>query len=146
MLVDTGSVGTFLNWNGISDLGISRNDDQFLQRITNPVGFLGSDNIVMKVTHQGDINSTLNFATQRRQPQQSQSQERPSTSSIPSNLLPGMSLAGDKHLRMEIGNLAILEILKQYKVGAILGFDAFLRATCVRFVFEKSKEEILIYQ
>jgi len=133
MLVDTGAACTFLNWDGVSDLGISRNDNKFLQRLSNPMGAMGSDNIAMQLTHRLGVSSTLNLGIQQ--------QQRPIGSS-----LPGLSLAGNKRLQMDIGDIAILESMKNQRVGGILGIDAFMRATCIRFILEGPNKEILIYQ
>lgn len=128
LLVDSGAASTFLGWNGVSDLGISRNDNSFLQRLSSPMGAMGSDNIAMALTHRLGVSSVLNLG----QPG--------------SNSLPGLSLADGKRLQIDIGDIAILESMKAQRVGGILGIDALMRAARVRLVLDGPCREILMYQ
>jgi predicted aspartyl protease len=128
LLVDSGAASTFLSWQGVSQLGLSRNDSSFLQRLSNPMGAMGSDNVAMQLTHRLGVSSTMKLGN-------------PKTSN-----LPGLSLSGAKRLEIDIGDIAILESMKSQPVGGILGIDALMRATCVRLVFVGSNREILMYQ
>jgi predicted aspartyl protease len=128
MLVDSGAASTFLSWGGVSSLGLSRSDNSFVQRLSSPMGAMGSDNIAMQLTHSIGVSSTINLGEPRN------------------TNLRGLSLAGTKRLRIDIGDIAILESMKSQKVGGILGIDALMRASCVRLVLEEANREILLYQ
>jgi len=127
MLVDSGAASTFLNWKGVSDLGLSTSDNSFLQRLSNPMGAMGSDNIAMQLTHRIGVSSSLNLGPN-------------------GGTYPGLSLKEAKRLKIDIGNIAILETIKGHNVGGILGIDALMRATCVRLIFDGASKEILMYQ
>ena len=86
---------------------------------------MGSDNVAMQLTHRINVSSTLKLGNL-------------------SSDLPGLSLQ-DKRLSVDIGNIAILDQLAGENVGGILGIDAFMRSTCVRFIFKAGQNEILIY-
>lgn len=131
MLVDSGAANTFLNWKGVDNLGLSRGDDSFLQRLSNPMGAMGSDNIAMQLTHRLGVSSTLNLGRGK--------------SSI-GDSLPGLSLKETKRLKIDIGDIAILDNMKGQNVGGIMGIDALMRATCVRTIFDGPKKEIFMYQ
>lgn len=138
MLVDSGAASTFLNWKGVEDLGISRTDDSssFLQRLSNPMGAMGSDNIAMQLTHRLGVSSTLSLLGTSSAGQ----------SSNTSSSLPGLSLKETKRLKIDIGDIAILDNMRAQNVGGILGIDALMRSTCVRTIFNGPKKEILMYQ
>jgi predicted aspartyl protease len=131
MLVDSGAANTFMNWKGVEDLGLSRTDDSFLQRLTNPMGAMGSDNIAMQLTHRLGVSSTLKLGDGK--------------SSMESNLS-GLSLKETKRLKIDIGDIAILDNMRGQNVGGILGIDALMRSTCVRIIFNGPKKEIMMYQ
>jgi predicted aspartyl protease len=132
MLVDSGAANTFLNWKGVEDLGLSRTDDSFLQRLSKPMGAMGSDNIAMQLTHRLGVSSTLKLGNGK--------------SSIDNSSLPGLSLKETKRLKIDIGDIAILDNMRGQNVGGILGIDALMRSTCVRTIFDGPKKEILMYQ
>ena len=123
MLVDTGAANTFLNWYGVENgLKIDRNDNSFLQRISN-WGAMGSDNVSMQLTHRINVSSTLNLGDKQ---------------------LPGISLKDSKRLSIDIGEIAILDSLRRQNVGGILGIDVFMRCSGVRLFFQGQKKEILL--
>jgi len=124
MLIDSGASNTFLNWNGIDKLGISRDNDSFLKRLSNPMGAMGSDNNVARLTHRIHVSSTLQIGSNAQ----------------------GLSLKNKKRLSIDIGNIAILDSLEPYGVCGILGIDALMRCSCVRLVLETGKRELLIFE
>ena len=129
MLVDSGAANTFMNWKGVADLGLSKNDNSFLQRIPNPTGAMGSDNIVMRLTHRIGVSSTVNLGNPSKAKE-----------------LAGLSLADSKRVTIDIGDIPILESMRGQNVGGIMGIDLLMRATCVRLVLDGPTKEILLYQ
>jgi len=115
MLVDTGASDSFMNWKGVEEgLGIGR-DSKFLASLPSPMGAVGSDAIAMELTHRINISSNLNFGQR---------------------LKPGLSLADQRRLSVDIGNIAILDSLRDDGVGGILGIDAFMKCDSVRMTFQ----------
>jgi hypothetical protein len=129
MLVDSGAASTFMNWKGVADLGLSKSDNSFLQRLSNPTGAMGSDNIVMQLTHRIGVSSTVNLGNPSK-----------------AKDLPGLSLANSKRVTIDIGEIAILDTMRGQNVGGIMGIDILMRATCVRLVLDGPTKEILLYQ
>ncbi len=129
MLVDSGAAMTFLNWKGVGDIDLSRNDSSFLQRLPRSMAAMGSDNIAMELTHRIGVSSTLNLGN-----------------SLTAKNLPGVSLEGSKRLSIDIGEIAILDSMRGQNVGGIMGIDALMRATYVRLILDGPKKEILMYQ
>lgn len=121
MLVDSGASCTFLNWKGVSDLGIDRNDNSFLERLSSPMGAMGSDNVAMQLTHRINVSSALRLGRGE---------------------LPGLSLKDSKRLSIDIGEIAILEQMRSQGVGGILGIDALMRCKGVRMSFQGPRKEI----
>ena len=118
MLVDTGASDSFLNWKGVSDLGLSR-DSKALSRLPSPMGAVGSDAVAMELTHRIGLSSTLNLGSGGKQ---------------------GLPLKEARRLTIDIGNIAILETLKNDNVGGILGIDAFMRCDAARLAFQSDKQ------
>lgn len=129
MLVDSGAAMTFLNWKGVGDLGLSQSDSSFVQRLPNAMGAMGSDNIAMQLTHRIGVSSTMNLGN-----------------AMMAKNLSGVSLAESKRLTVDIGEIAILDTMRNQNVGGIMGINALMRATCVRLIFDGPKKEILMYQ
>jgi hypothetical protein len=126
----TGASSTFLNWKGVADLGLRR-DDKLLQQQSMAFGAVGSDNVAMELTHRVTVGSTLKIG------------------SGGSKREPGVSLADDaRNLRIEIGDIAILEQLQDDGVGGILGIDALMRCSKVLFRFggRLSENELMLYE
>mmetsp|Transcript_15412 Transcript_15412/g.37959 ORF Transcript_15412/g.37959 Transcript_15412/m.37959 type:complete len:423 (+) Transcript_15412:154-1422(+) len=124
MLIDSGASFSALNWNGIDKLGISRDDESFLKRLSTPMGAMGSDSNVAQLTHRIHVSSVLHVGTKTR----------------------GLSLKNDKRLPVDIGNIAILDALASYNVVGILGIDALMRCSCVRLQLETEKMELLLFE
>jgi predicted aspartyl protease len=130
MLVDSGAANTFLNWNGVNALGISKTEDTNsspLQRLSSPMGAMGSDNVAMQLTHRIHVSSTLGLGR------------------AAGGSLPGLSLKDSKRLAIDIGDIAILESMRSQNVFGILGIDALMRCSSVRMVFNGPKKEIFLY-
>ena len=121
MLVDSGASCTFLNWKGVSDLGIDRNNNSFLERLSSPMGAMGSDNVAMQLTHRLKVSSALRLGRGE---------------------LPGLSLKDSKRLSIDIGEIAILDQMLSQGVGGILGIDALMRCKGVRMSFQGPRKEI----
>lgn len=134
MLVDTGAANTFLSWKGVADLGLSRDSSDFVQRLNNPMGAMGSDNVVMQLTHRIYVNSKLCIGNT---PSSSSSSQKAS--------LPGLSLEGQKRLAIDIGDIAILEQLKSQGIGGILGIDALMRCSRVRLRLQGPEKIFELY-
>ena len=122
MLVDTGASDTFLNWKGVEDLGLDRNKDKnFIERLSNPMGAVGSDAVAMRLTHRIHISSTLDLSSGGKKAASRNT---------------GVSLAGTRRLSIDIGEIAILENLRGEGVGGILGIDTFMRCDGARIKFQ----------
>ena len=124
MLVDSGAANTFLSWNGLQSLGISRDNKSFLKRLDNPMGAMGSDNTVASLTHRIHVSGSLQL-------------ERDTD---------GLSLKDEKRLNIDIGDIAILNSLAAYNVGGILGIDVLMRCSSVRLSFGSSQKEIFLFE
>ena len=122
MIVDSGAASSFLNWNGVEQLGIPRDDSSFLERISSPTAAMGSDNVAMVLTHRLYISSAIKFADG-----------------------PGLSLKDAKRLGIDIGDIAILDSLTSQNVGGILGIDALMRCSSVRLELGGPNKEIIVY-
>jgi predicted aspartyl protease len=118
MLVDTGASSTFLNWKGIEQLGLERTSPA-LSRIRVDTGAMGSDNMAIELTHRIGVSSTLNLGR--------------------SSGYPGLSLQDAARLQIDIGQIPILDSLKDQGVGGILGIDALMRCATVRMTFKGRK-------
>ena len=108
MLVDTGASSSFLSWEGVKKLGLSRSE---VQPLSNPVGALGSDNIAMQLTHTLPVVQSVTFG-------------RVQSGVVPVNYF------------IDIGDIAILETqLKADNVVGILGMDLFSQCSRMRVSF-----------
>ena len=125
MLVDSGASNTFLNWKGVEDMGLNR-DDKLLQRNWEAFGAVGSDNVAMQLTHHLTVKSSFKIGSTNGS---------------------GVSLNDEKrNMRIDIGDIAILEQLRGDGVGGILGIDALFRCSRVRFHFALSgSKEMVLY-
>lgn len=124
MLIDSGASFSALNWNGIDKLGISRDDESFVKRLSNPMGAMGSDSNVAQLTHRIHVSSVLQVGSKTR----------------------GLSLKNDKRLSIDIGNIEILDALASHNVVGILGIDALMRCSCVRLHLESEKMELFLFE
>lgn len=112
-------------------MGLSR-DSPLLQRNAGSFGAVGSDNVAMELTHRVTVGSSFNIAGSGGGPKSE----------------PGVSLEEDsKNLRIDIGDIAILEQLRGDGVGGILGVDALMRCSRVRFQFGLAgSKEMILYE
>ena len=110
MLVDTGATSSFLSWQGVSELGLSKST---VQPLSNRIGALGSDNIAMQLTHTLPVDQSVTFGR----------------SQVGGGIAP-------INLSIDIGDIAILETqLKADRVVGILGMDLFLQCSRFRMSF-----------
>lgn len=120
LLVDTGAASSFLNWKGVSDLGMSRSSPQ-IEPIRDSIGAMGADNMALELTHR--------YVLQRRW-----------------NIVDGKGCNGGEYtlgvglrntsfstINIDIADLPVLETLKGEGVGGILGADLLMMCEVVRF-------------
>ena len=103
LLVDTGAACTLLNWDGVADLGLTK-ESPALTPLAQPKGALGSDNVALPLTHRLHVSSTLKLNLKDE----------------------GIALQGNQRLAIDVGTIPVLDALPG--VGGILGLDALLRA------------------
>ena len=113
MLVDSGAASTFLNWKGIADLSLSRNSP-LVENLTSPMGAMGSDGLAMRLSHRLTVRQNLNLGFRPKQG--------------------GLAISGDV-ITIDIGDLAVLDMLSSDNVGGILGIDVLMQCASVRFCF-----------
>lgn len=111
MLVDTGAASTFLNWNGVSQLNLSR-ESPLINPIAASIGAMGADNMALQLTHRFVL-KRWNLSTENAY----------SPAGLP--CLDGVNI--------DIGELPVLEQLKGDGVGGILGADLLMMCDVVRF-------------
>lgn len=120
LLVDTGAAGTFMNWNGVTDLGYS-STSQHIEPIKDAIGAMGADNLALKLTHRYVLKRRWNIQTQD------------TASGVYS---PGIALRGtefENGLNIDIGDLPVLDALRSDGAGGILGADLLMMCDVVRF-------------
>ena len=132
MIVDTGGSNTFLSWKGVSDLGLSRSSPA-LARIPNPMGAMGTTAQVFALTHRIHVSSQLQLGRTTSNNSNDRSTE-------------GLSLAGDKRLPIDIGDIPILQMMASQGVGGILGLDVFSRCKAIRLTLKGTQRELLLLQ
>ena len=132
MIVDTGGSNTFLSWKGVSDLGLSRSSPA-LARIPNPMGAMGTTAQVFALTHRIHVSSQLQLG-------------RTTSNSSNDRSTEGLSLAGDKRLPIDIGDIPILQMMASQGVGGILGLDVFSRCKAIRLTLKGTQRELLLLQ
>jgi len=111
MLVDTGAANSFLNWKGVSDLSLSR-DSPEISRMSSPMGAMGADNISMELTHSLKVSQNVNVGRRSADP--------------------GLSIRDE--VSIDIGDIAVLDALRDDQVGGILGIDILMRSKVLRMV------------
>jgi len=126
MLVDSGASCTLLNWQGVSDLGLSRQSPQ-VSPVSN-FGAMGSDNVAIQLTHRLNVSSNINLVGSGR-----------------ASSFPGLSLAGSSRLSVDVGSIPVLDTLNDQGVGGILGVDVMLRCSAVRFTM-KGTPKLTLFQ
>lgn len=127
MLVDTGASSSFLSWEGVNDLGLSRSST-LVAPLKERFGAMGSDNVVMELTHRFSVEKNLSLG--RR------------------SSLPGLRIGAARKLELDIGNIAVLELLRQQgdQVNGILGIDAFSLCSTVRITFCGAVPKLIFMQ
>jgi predicted aspartyl protease len=113
MLVDSGAASTFLSWKGVSDLSLSR-DSPLIEKLTAPMGAMGSDNIAMALTHRLTVRQNLNLGVRSSQS--------------------GLVICDDG-IKIDVGEIAVLDAMSATNVGGILGVDVLMRCAVVRMTF-----------
>jgi predicted aspartyl protease len=124
MLVDSGAASSFLNWKGVTDLGLERSSAAIVP-IEGSMGAMGSDNMAIRLTHRIGVSSSLNLGRGSR--------------SSSSSSYPGLPLQ-DARLPIDIGQIPILDSVQG--AGGILGIDALMRCATVRFSFKGSRPRL----
>eukprot|EP00956_Cyclotella_meneghiniana_P003942 scaffold4738_cov61-Cyclotella_meneghiniana.AAC.8 len=120
LLVDTGAASSFMNWNGVADLGYSSSSQQ-IETIKDAIGAMGADNLSLKLTHRCVLKRRWNI------------QARNTASGVYS---PGIALRGtefENGLNVDIGDLPVLDALRSDGAGGILGADLLMMCDVVRF-------------
>ncbi len=112
MLVDTGAASTFLNWNGVSQLNLSR-ESPLINPIAASIGAMGADNTALQLTHRFVLKRRWNLSTE--------------------NAYSPVGLPCLDGINIDIGELPVLEQLKVDGVGGILGADLLMMCDIVRF-------------
>lgn len=112
MLVDTGAASSFLSWEGVRNLGLSR-ESELVVPLREKLGAMGSDNIAMELTHRVTVENNLNLGVRSK--------------------LTGMSI-GPRKILVDVGNIAVLDMLQKQgdQINGILGIDAFSICSMVR--------------
>lgn len=113
MLVDSGAASTFLNWKGVSNLSLSR-DSPLIEKLSSPMGAMGSDNIAMALTHRLTVRQNLNLGVRSSHN--------------------GLAISDDG-IKIDVGNIAVLDAMSSNNVGGILGIDVLMRCAVVRMTF-----------
>ena len=111
MLVDTGAASTFLNWNGVSQLNLSR-ESPLVNPIAASIGAMGADNMALQLTHRFVL-KRWNLSAE--------------------NAYSPAGLPCPDGINIDIGDLPVLEQLKGDGVGGILGADLLMMCDLVRF-------------
>lgn len=120
LLVDTGAASTFMNWYGVSQLGYSKTSQQ-IEPIRDAIGAMGADNTAMRLTHRYILKRRWNIKAN------GQSQ---------GVYTPGIGLKGTEFeagLNINIGDLLVLESLRDDRAGGIIGADLLMLCGIVRF-------------
>ncbi|KAL3782142.1 hypothetical protein ACHAWO_007502 [Cyclotella atomus] len=120
LLVDTGAASTFMNWYGVSQLGYSKTSQQ-IEPIRDAIGAMGADNTAMRLTHRYILKRRWNIKAN------GQSQ---------GVYTPGIGLKGTEFeagLNIDIGDLLVLESLRDDRAGGIIGADLLMLCGIVRF-------------
>ena len=120
LVIDTGAASTFLNWKGVSDMGLSSASPQ-IELIREAIGAMGADNTALRLTHRYVLKRRWNI------------HQRDSGGG---NYLLGVGFRGtefDSGMNVDIGDLPVLDALKSDGTGGILGADLLMMCDLVRF-------------
>jgi hypothetical protein len=121
MLVDTGAATSYWSWSGVSkNLHIPR-DSPTVQRLSNSMGVMGSDNKATPLTHRIYVSSRMGL---------------PGGS--------GVDLSNGR-IAVDIGDIPILQHLETLGVGGMLGLDLMRRCSAVLVRFKGVKPYLQLY-
>lgn len=127
MLVDTGAASTILNWKGVSDMGLSKSSPLITPNTDQMIGAMGADNVAYSLSHSYILKRRYNL------------QQDVGKTSV------GVKVVSN--VKIDIGNLPVLESMQSFGVGGILGSDLLMRSDLIRFIDMKgSKAKIVLYQ
>lgn len=121
LLVDTGAASTFMNWNGVAQLGYSSASEQ-IEPIRDRIGAMGADNTALQLTHRYILKRRWNI------------KPKDQAEGVYS---PGVGLRGtefDTGINVDIGDLPVLDALRSDGAGGILGADLLMMCDVVRFI------------
>jgi predicted aspartyl protease len=129
MLVDTGAANTFLSWKGVNDLGFSRDSSSSsMQTLDIASAAMGSDNVAMRLTHRLTVDEKMYIG-----------------SNATSRGLSLNSVNKAKALSIDIGEITLLEQLRFFGIGGILGIDALMRCSHVVLQLQGPKKTLSLY-
>jgi hypothetical protein len=94
-------------------MGLSR-DSPLIDTLASPMGAMGSDNVAMELTNRVSVQQNLNIG------------KRPSKE--------GLAVSGDG-IKIDIGDITVLDTLRSDHVGGILGIDILMQCAAVRMTF-----------
>ena len=120
LLVDTGAASTFMNWNGVAQMGYSSSSEK-IEPIRDAIGAMGADKIALQLTHRYVLKRRWNIQT---------------TQNTEGVYSPGIALRGtdfENGINIDIGDLPVLDALKSDGAGGILGADLLMMCDVVRF-------------
>lgn len=118
LLIDTGAASTFLNWKGVSDLGLTSSSSQ-IELIRDEIGAMGADNTALRLTHRYTLKRRWNIHGKTSD-----------------SYAPGIGVRGSEFssgINIDIGDLPVLDALKSDGAGGILGADLLMMCDIVRF-------------
>ena len=120
MLLDTGAASTFLNWPGVTDLKMNWNHP-LISRNSNNMGVMGADNNAMALTHRFVAQRWFQICAEAGSPLGMSNR--------------GLDLQQMGPVNIDIGDLPVLEQLKDEDVNGILGIDLLMRCDVLRLTF-----------
>lgn len=105
-------------------MGLSKTSSPQIERNRDAIGAMGADNMALELTHRYVLNRRWNLVGNGI------------ASGSSGSYLPGMSLRGTEFsagINVDIGDLPVLEALREEGVGGILGADLLMMCDVVRF-------------
>jgi len=128
MLVDTGATSTYLNWNGVEDMNLSR-DHPLVSRNSNPIGALGGNDQVLSLSHR--------FTLKRRFKLDGMSTDTFST---------GLELTESDEVNIDIGDLPVLQAIQSEGINGILGSDLLFRCDLLRLNLSRTLPSVSLLE
>ena len=142
MLVDTGATSTILNWKGVSDMGLSESSPLIAQN--SMMGAMGADNIAISLTHFYMLKRRYNFVERTNVGMNTKSRIGVKISRGKMN---ADSEQIDGPVKIDIGDLPVLNSLQNYGVGGILGSDLLMKCDLLRLLdMNGPKPKIILYE